>query len=629
MDAVHGNHASSRGGDSPNGDGDSRQLRLLSDEPVALAGESDIMRLDEVASALELLITDAATPPFTIAINAPWGAGKTSLARLLQARLENGTLREPPHLVCWFDAWSHSDAPDVTAALAAAVARTAHRGQSPGTRLLHLLPTGLCDPRHRRWRVRLLALAAVALIAALVWAALRSGGKQSDWNVAGALVAGTALLKVVTDGFSPFWAALSGYVRNAEKAAATGAVSQVKEVLAKLSRRATRRLWWEKDRRLIIVVDDLDRCPRSVSLDICTATSQLLALTNVVVVLLADLDMIATAAAERFDPKVDDPEGMVGRRYLEKIVQFQIDVPQPTPEMLSDLMASEQLAAPTEPKTETSPSERRAGAFQPYRMAASLGWWGPLFLAFPAPAFLGPLYSWKGPWAGAATVPLTLLGFLASFAIFGSLILLVKRRSAQFNDAVRDDISRELADGQRDPSKIAASVHARLPRPAQQLWERSTIEDMAASAIAREVVESILGPNGTSPAEASPYADIARSLDSVLSVNPRQRKRIANKIVLYYLIADRRQMLRGVGSVTIPQVAKWAVLDAQWPAVHRQVLSNPAALAETERLALSEPDRPSGDGLLAFLRTEPALGTCVKSLVHMTALNDTIERPRA
>ena len=61
--------------------------------------------------------------PLTIAINGPWGSGKTSLAKMAEARLPIGSDWDAPHVICWFDAWANDDAPHLGAAFAAAVAK--------------------------------------------------------------------------------------------------------------------------------------------------------------------------------------------------------------------------------------------------------------------------------------------------------------------------------------------------------------------------------------------------------------------------------------------------------------------------------------------------------------------------
>lgn len=70
-----------------------RRLRIWADRPVADPSE-DHFGFVQYADALALLVNDrdTSTPdtstPLTVAIKGPWGAGKTSLAGLLEFRLQ-------------------------------------------------------------------------------------------------------------------------------------------------------------------------------------------------------------------------------------------------------------------------------------------------------------------------------------------------------------------------------------------------------------------------------------------------------------------------------------------------------------------------------------------------------------
>src|ERR1044071_6244669 len=108
-------------------------LRLISDGPVRTA-EHDFFGFRIFADALAGLIDDPVTEtPMTIAITAPWGGGKTSVAQLTQRHLEDRVAAHANRRYttsCWFNAWMHHDAPHLGAALAGAVAREAY-GQRP------------------------------------------------------------------------------------------------------------------------------------------------------------------------------------------------------------------------------------------------------------------------------------------------------------------------------------------------------------------------------------------------------------------------------------------------------------------------------------------------------------------
>jgi KAP family P-loop domain len=144
-------------------------LTTLADVPLA-GTTGDLLGYMAYADALCGLIDNPQTPtPLTIAVNAAWGAGKTSLVNLVTGRLAERTRRRRgrEHIVCQFPAWLHDDAPHLGAALAAKVAREASRHRPWRRRLLNPLPTAMLTPE-QRWRRRILLGVASLAIAVLV-----------------------------------------------------------------------------------------------------------------------------------------------------------------------------------------------------------------------------------------------------------------------------------------------------------------------------------------------------------------------------------------------------------------------------------------------------------------------------
>src|ERR1700691_180809 len=94
-------------------------LRTLADAPVD-DDAADRFGYADIADGLALLIDGGETAtPLTIAVSAPWGAGKTSLLRLVENRVvrQRVARHEAPAIVVWFNAWMHDAAPNLSAAL--------------------------------------------------------------------------------------------------------------------------------------------------------------------------------------------------------------------------------------------------------------------------------------------------------------------------------------------------------------------------------------------------------------------------------------------------------------------------------------------------------------------------------
>lgn len=320
------------------------QLTMVADLPIE-DPRLDILGTNAYAEALAFVIDHQTTStPLTVAINAPWGAGKTSVAKLTERRLQTFLMRSREPITCWFNAWHHDDAPHIATALASVVARSADAHRPPWRRwVVDPLPSQMLTPqgRRRRWFMTSLAAVVVALLVLAISGAFHTltSGKLTltvlvtlgaaalrEWST----VRGTA-------------AQLSSLVRAPETALASGSVDEVRSDLGQLIRQATRRgtrLHSDREhRRFIVFIDDLERCQPERSIEVCETVSTMLSHEDVIVVLIGDMQTLATAAEAKYKalaPRYrtgtlsgpsDNAASSFGELYLEKIVQFRFDLP--------------------------------------------------------------------------------------------------------------------------------------------------------------------------------------------------------------------------------------------------------------------------------------------------------------
>jgi hypothetical protein len=320
-------------------------LKLLSDAPLE-SPDDDLFGFRSFADTLAYVIdSERIVTPFTVAISAPWGGGKTSVAQMADRRLKQLTeqrLEEQPNITCWFNAWTHNDAPHLGASLAAAVARTANQRRPWWRRLVAPLPTTLLTPRER-WRRRV----AVGLITLAVLGFVLMIESVREWlstlplmkdSLAGIGTAGVIAVAVVVLWPRVFSAAeqAARFIDNPGSEAARGSMADVKEQIGRLIAEGTR------GGRFVLFVDDLERCRPERAVEVCEVVTQLLNQPGVVTVLIADMETIARAARQRYangersGEGEDDPQA--GREYLEKIVQIQLSLPPPDPEDIRRLL---------------------------------------------------------------------------------------------------------------------------------------------------------------------------------------------------------------------------------------------------------------------------------------------------
>jgi hypothetical protein len=138
---------------------------------------------------------------------------------------------------------------------------------------------------------------------------------------------------------------LLSFVQSPDKAAEAGTIQAAQRTVGRFIAQATAR-----GNRFIVFVDDIERCKPPRAIDVLDAVNQLLDHRNVVVVLLGDMAAVAAAAqvkykdmAEIYVPTPDlvalDAERrkeVFGRLYIQKIVQFQFDLPTVPPERMQE-----------------------------------------------------------------------------------------------------------------------------------------------------------------------------------------------------------------------------------------------------------------------------------------------------
>lgn len=93
---------------------------LVSDRPLR-EGDRDILDFGKIAAGLSRFLRNTRTqPPLTIAVTGPWGTGKSSLMNLLRRDLQERSFR-----TVWFNAWHHQREESLLASLLESVRQTA------------------------------------------------------------------------------------------------------------------------------------------------------------------------------------------------------------------------------------------------------------------------------------------------------------------------------------------------------------------------------------------------------------------------------------------------------------------------------------------------------------------------
>jgi hypothetical protein len=328
-----------------------------SDHPAT----ADELGFTPSADALRSIITGAqlADTPLTIGVYGPWGSGKTSLMQMILGKLN------PAQCVpIWFEAWRYAQADALWRALLISVVeelRAYILPEGDATRLVALIERrNRIDPHAPQTGTDAQALKDEraklnARLDDLIDSLYRSvereelGGLEINWGEAGKLALRTAI-RVGFDSL-PVLGALTKAVEQAH--ANVGEEDYVGGIAAILQReratiyrehirsldqfhRSLKQLVKEwiidADLRLVIFIDDLDRCLPEQAVGVLEAIKVFLDMQGCIFVLGVDREIIERGIRVRYkefalDANRTAPLPIGERDYLEKIVQVPFELP--------------------------------------------------------------------------------------------------------------------------------------------------------------------------------------------------------------------------------------------------------------------------------------------------------------
>jgi len=247
-------------------------LRVLADNPSTI----DLLGLAPIAAAVGDVVCSDNSEPVTVGLHGPWGSGKSSLLQQVLADLEG----RDRTVVIELNPWEFDDQDDVKGTIIASVLSTLAEGADDGikAKLFGLI-------RRISWSRATTAVARGALTMA--------------WDI-----------NQLVDAFTP-------QPEDGPPRSLVGFRDEFEAVMNELP-----------VDRVVVLVDDLDRClPRAV-LSTLEAVKLFLAVPKMAFVVAADQAMVREAIASGLGET--RRSALFARDYLDKIVQVPIGVPQPT-----------------------------------------------------------------------------------------------------------------------------------------------------------------------------------------------------------------------------------------------------------------------------------------------------------
>ncbi|NKK72484.1 NTPase KAP [Rhizobium leguminosarum bv. viciae] len=266
----------------------------------------DYLNYSEVSEMVCDMVTDDAMLPISLGIYGTWGVGKSSILQLIAEQLDS----DKRNLIVPFDAWLYQDFEEAKAALMTVIAKTVYESV-PET--FKKKAAGLYR-RVNKLKVLGIAADVGAFLAGVptLGAFTKAAGAASDaFDGASDEDDVEAIRGAVTEAGKR----TSGLLKPEEKRNAP------EEIVA--FRKEFGELLESVDRRLIVFVDNLDRCLPPNAISTLEAMRLFLFLPNTAFIVAADQDMIRLAVAKHFK----DPGDRHITDYLDKLIQVPLRVP--------------------------------------------------------------------------------------------------------------------------------------------------------------------------------------------------------------------------------------------------------------------------------------------------------------
>lgn len=255
-------------------------MRPLTDNPVNRP-EDDAFRFGPYVDVLHGAVKQAAPLPLTVGVFGSWGAGKTSFLQLWQRRFDEERTR-----TIWFNPWKYDRKVEVWAAL------------------LHTILSEMEKEETLKDKAKKLAKAAT-------WLSVRAGLGAAAALGTGGVIKGEQVDQMLQDLAE-------------EDSAQYRQINRFEYDFADAVREFV-----GEDGRLVVFVDDLDRCVPESAMTVLESLKLFLAQSQCVFVLALDLDVLAAVATNKFEEALKGaPSDVVsGMAYLDKIVQLPFFLP--------------------------------------------------------------------------------------------------------------------------------------------------------------------------------------------------------------------------------------------------------------------------------------------------------------
>jgi predicted KAP-like P-loop ATPase len=273
---------------------------MWSDNETAL----DLISINHYVSTVVELVNDKTLLPLTIGVFGDWGNGKSSLLKMVKAKLDT----EDKTLCLYFNGWLFEDYDDAKAALMGTILDEIEKKPSLSGRAKTMIKT-LKD------RVNWLGLMGVV-------------GKYGVSTLAGGPMGGVAALSIDA-GKKIIEKIKSGEEDDLKKLINSSAPdsSEVRKSIHQFREEFSELLKESSIDRLVVIIDDLDRCLPDTIINTLEAIKLFLSSENTAFLISIDERVIKHAINARYSNFDALQKEEISRDYLEKLIHIPLRVP--------------------------------------------------------------------------------------------------------------------------------------------------------------------------------------------------------------------------------------------------------------------------------------------------------------
>ncbi len=284
---------------------------ILSDNETKV----DLLNNEAIAKTIFSLIKDSKEQPISIGIHGDWGAGKSSILEMVENEVEISTVTDKKYLCIRFNGWKHQGFEDSKIALMSSIISELESKEKLGAKAGEILK--------KLWKnINWMSVAKTAGKTALGIAT----GTAPLTLLSSAM---DVLKSTVTteEGITGAIDSIGGYLKEAQITQDTSSnkeFSEFQENFNELLEDAS-------VEKLIVLIDDLDRCLPDVAIDTLEAVRLFMFTEKTAFVIAADEGMIRYAVKKHFPDAVDENKFNMGdafaNKYLEKLIQVPFRIP--------------------------------------------------------------------------------------------------------------------------------------------------------------------------------------------------------------------------------------------------------------------------------------------------------------